>query len=129
MPKMKMPPVVLAALTLGPALAIGMTLWFVNDLLPECVVNEQQRITAPDQQFDLVVFSRECGPTPANTQAALVPPGEPVPFDAASFFSIPAAADLAARWNDQGQIELDVPDDVDALRQDDVVAGVTVIYR
>ncbi len=129
MPQIKMPPAVLLALTLGPALAIGMTLWIVNDIIPECMVTEHQRVTAPDDQFDLVVFSRECGPTPPNTQAALVPPGEAVPFDAASFFSIPAAADLAASWGGDGSIEIDAPEDVEALRRDATVAGVTVIYR
>lgn len=129
MPKMKMPPAVLAALTLGPALAIGMTLWFVNDLLPECVVTEHQRVTSPDDKFDLVVFSRACGPTPPNTQAALVPPGEAVQFDAASFYSVAVDANLAAAWDEDGRITIDAPEAVEPLRQDSAVAGVTVIYQ
>ena len=40
MPKAKMPVAVLIALTAGPALAIGMTLWVVNDMVPACVVTE-----------------------------------------------------------------------------------------
>lgn len=125
----KMPPAVLLALTLGPAIAIGATLWFVNDLVPECVVTERQRLTAPDKQFDLVTFSRACGDTPDNIQAALVPPGEAVPFDAASFLSIAADADLAPRWDAYGNIELTLPENAEILRQDDSVAGVAVIYR
>lgn len=125
----KMPPAVLLALTLGPAIAIGMTVWFVTDLLPECVVTEHQRLTAPDAEFDLVVFSRACGPTEPNSQAALVPPGEAVAFDAASFFSVAAEADLQPRWDAYGNIEITPPEGTEIYRQDDNVAGVNVIYR
>ena len=58
MPKTKMPVPILLALTLGPALMIGSTLWVVNDLVPACTITEAQRLTAPDDQFDLVTFSR-----------------------------------------------------------------------
>ncbi|WIY51799.1 hypothetical protein O9Z70_09910 [Devosia sp. YIM 151766] len=124
-----MPPLLLLALTIGPALAIGLTLWFVNDLLPACTVTEHQRLTAPDDAFDLVTFSRACGPTEANMQAALVPPGEQVPFDAASFVSIAAESDLRPRWDAYGNIELTLPEGADIYRQDENVAGVAVIYR
>ena len=124
-----MSPAILLALTLGPALAIGMTLWFVNDLMPECVVTERQRVTAPDGEFDLVTFSRACGPTEPNIQAVLAPPGEEVPFDAASFLSIGAEADLQPRWDGYGNVELTLPQGAEILRQDPSVAGVEVIYR
>ncbi len=129
MPQMKMPPAILIALTVGPAIAIGMTLWLVNDMIPECVVTEHQRITAPDNQFDLVTFSRACGPTEPNIQAALVPPGEQVPFDAASFVSVGSEADLQPRWDGYGNIELILPEGAEIYRQDDAVAGIGVIYR
>jgi hypothetical protein len=129
MPKMKMPPAMLIALTVGPAIAIGMTLWLVNDMIPECMVSEHQRLTAPDSQFDLVTFSRVCGPTEPNIQAALVPPGEAVPFDAASFVSLGAETDLQARWDAYGNIELTLPQDAEIYRQDESVAGISVIYR
>ena len=124
-----MPPAVLLALTLGPALAIGMTLWLVGDLLPECVVTEHQRVAAPDGAFDLVTFSRACGLSEPNIQAALVPPGEEVPFDAASFLSIGADADLQPRWDGYGNVELTLPEGAEIHRQDASVAGVEVIYR
>lgn len=123
------PPAVLLALTLGPALAIGATLWFVNDLFPECVVTEHQRLTAPDNEFDLVIFSRACGTTEPNMQAALVPPGEVIPFDAASFASIATDADLHPRWDAYGNVELSLPDSAEVYRRDESVAGVSVIYR
>jgi hypothetical protein len=129
MPQVKMPPAILLALTLGPALAIGMTLWLVNDMIPECVVSEHHRLTAPDNQFDLVTFSRACGPTEPNIQAALVPPGEAVPFDAASFVSLGSETDLQARWDANGNIELTLPQDAEIYRQDESVAGISVIYR
>jgi hypothetical protein len=129
MARTTMPPTILLALTLGPALAIGMTLWFVSDLVPECVVTEHQRVTAPDGAFDLVTFSRACGPTEPNIQAALVPPGEDVPFDAASFLSIGADADLQPRWDGYGNIELTLPQGAEIHRQDASVANIEVIYR
>ena len=125
----KMPLPVLLALTVGPALIIGMTLWFVTGLVPECIIAEQERLTAPSGEFDLVTFSRACGDTEPNMQAALVPAGEEVAFDAASFVSIGAEADLDPRWDGYGNIELTVPADATIYRQDDAVAGVTVIYR
>ncbi|MET0436328.1 MAG: hypothetical protein ABW043_02415 [Devosia sp.] len=129
MPRAKMPVPVLLAFTLLPAIAIGATLWIVGDLVPACTIDEQERLTSPDQQFDLVVFSRDCGNHEPNTQAALVPPGEEVPFDAASFFSIGADADLSARWLAADSIEITRPTGITALRDDASVAGVTVTYR
>ncbi len=125
----KMPLPVVLALTGGPALMIGMTLWFVNDLVPTCTVTETARLTSPDRRFDLVTFTRDCGDTPPNIQAALVPPNEEVPFDAASFVSVAAAVDLAPRWDAYGNVEIALPSDAEILRQDEVVAGIPVIYR
>lgn len=125
----KMPVGILLALTIGPAIAIGMTLWVVNDMVPACAIFQAQRLPSPDAQFDLVTFSRSCGDTPPNIQAALVPPGEQVPFDAASFVSIAAEVDLAPRWDASGNIEITLPENVEILRQDDTVAGLTVTYR
>lgn len=130
MPKMKMPPAILLALTIGPALAIGMTLWFVNDLLPECEVTEHERLPAPDGQFDLITFSRNCGATTtANMQAALVPPGEDIPFDAASFVSVGSDTDLEPVWGEGGTLGITLPVGAEIYRQDETVAGITVVYR
>jgi hypothetical protein len=125
----KMPTAVLLALTAGPALAIGVTLWVVNDMVPACTLTESQRLTSPDEQFDLVTFSRDCGDTPENMQAALVPPGEPVPYDAASFVSVLAGTDLEPGWTESGTIEINLPEDAEILRQDETVAGIAVAYR
>ncbi|WP_193335030.1 hypothetical protein [Devosia beringensis] len=120
----------LLVLTTLPALAIGGLLWAVAGLLPSCGATENARVTAPDQRFDLVVFSRSCGPDSGpNTQAALLPVGDPVPEDATSFVSIGADADLAPRWDGFGNIEITIPPGAEIYRQDDAVAGVAVIYR
>ena len=129
MPKANMPVAVLIALTAGPALAIGITLWVVNDMVPACVVTEAQRLTAPDGECDLVTFSRACSETPPNIQAVLVPPGEEVPFDAASFVSVAETTELTPRWIDEGQIEIALPQTGQVLRQDETVAGIEVVYR
>jgi hypothetical protein len=130
MPANRFPLPVLILLTTLPAAMIGATLWIVSDLVPACTITEQSRSTAPNGQFDLVTFSRACGDeTPANVQAALVPPGEAVPDDAASFFSLVADADLQPRWDAYGNVELTLPEGAEPLRQDDTVAGVSVVYR
>ena len=129
MPQIKMPVPVLLILTLAPAALIGATLWLVSDIVPTCSITEIQRMPAPDAQFDLVTFTRTCGETEDNMQAALVPPGEQVPFDAASFVSVAAAIDLEPRWDAYGNIEITLPENADVLRQDATVAGLDVIYR
>lgn len=126
----KLPLPVLIALTTLPALMIGTVLWFLADVFPACSITEKSRLTAPDGAFDLVTFSRNCGDdTPANTQAALVPPGDIVPDDAASFLSIAAASDLSPRWTADKALELSLPAEAHIFRNDDTVAGVAVTYR
>jgi hypothetical protein len=129
MPQIKMPVPVLLMLTLGPAAMIGATLWIVNDIVPACSITEGQRVPAPDARYDLVTFTRTCGDTPANMQAAVVPLGEEVPYDAASFVSVMAEVDLEPRWRDSGTIEITLPRNAEILRQDDTVAGMGVVYR
>lgn len=124
----RMPVAVLLALTLGPAIAIAATLWFVTDLIPQCVITENQRLTSPDGQYDLVIFSRDCGNTEANSQAALVPAGQEVPFDAASFASIGTNEPMRARWDAYDNIELHIPVDSEIYRLDENVAGINTVY-
>ena len=129
-PTNKFPFRVFALLTAVPALIVGAALWYLSSLLPSCAIDEQARLPAPDGQFDLVVFSRDCGTsTGPNTQAALIPVGDSLPDDAASFASIGSAADLAPRWDGFGNIELTLPAGVEVYRRDETVAGVSVIYR
>jgi hypothetical protein len=117
-------------LTAFPAMLIGGGLWYLSGLLPSCTINEQARLTSPDSQFDLLIFSRDCGSsTGPNTQAALVPAGDVMPEDAASFASVGAAADLAPRWDGFGNIELTLPAGAEIYRNDEAVAGIAVIYR
>ncbi|WP_152662502.1 hypothetical protein [Devosia soli] len=116
-------------MTALPALLIGATLWMVAGLVPACTVSERERLTSPNAAFDVVIFSRDCGNTEANTQAALVPPGEEVPFDAASFYSVGVDADLSPRWISVSALELTTPSGQKPYRSDETVAGVSVTYR
>ncbi|WP_240230090.1 hypothetical protein [Devosia lacusdianchii] len=126
----KFPLRIFVLFTAIPALLIGGGLWYLSSLLPSCATAQHARITSPDNQFDLVVFSRDCGATTGfNTQAALIPSGEDLPYDAASFLSIGVAADLEPRWDGFGNIEVTVPPGAQIYRQDESVAGVSVIYR
>lgn len=113
-----------------PALVIGGALWLLADAVPGCSVTEHQRLPAPDGKFDLVTFSRACGEdTPANTQAALLPPDDAIPDDVVSFLSVGATTDFAARWIAADALEMTLPADAHLYRHDDAVAGVTVTYR
>jgi len=61
----------LVLFTTLPALLVGALLWLTAGFLPSCSTIETLRLKAPDGAFDLVVFSRTCGPdTGPNTQAA-----------------------------------------------------------
>ena len=125
-----MPLPVLLALTTLPAMMIGATFWLLADLFPGCTITERQRLTAPDRQFDLVLFSRTCGEdTEDNRQAALVPPGESLPEDAASFFAAATSSELAGQWLDKDNLTITVPAGADIRRQDATVAGIVVTYR
>ena len=116
-------------LTALPAALVGGGLWYLSGLLPSCAIDQQARLTSPDSQFDLVIFSRKCGATTGpNTQAAIIPAGDDLPEDAASFFSVGAAADLAPRWDGFGNIELAIPQGAEIYRRDETVAGLTVVY-
>lgn len=126
----KLPLPVLLILTTLPALLIGATLWFVADLFPGCTITERQRLTSPDQQFDLVLFTRTCGEdTEDNRQAALVPPGEALPEDAASFFAAATSEELTGQWIDKNTLAITVPPGADIRREDVSVAGIAVSYR
>jgi hypothetical protein len=125
----KFPLRLFALLTTAPAILVGGGLWYLSGLAPGCTTAISDRLTAPDAQFDLVVFSRSCGETSPNTQAAVIPAGDDLPEDATSFASIGVAADLDPRWDGFGSIELTLPVGARIYRQDDSVAGIAVIYR
>lgn len=120
----------LIALTTLPALLVGGLLWYASSLLPSCQITQHTRLPSPDNAFDLVIFSRNCGATTGfNTQAALIPHGDTLPEDAASFLSIGATADLGPQWRDASTIELAIPAGAQVYRQDETVAGIAITYR
>ncbi|SEQ04827.1 hypothetical protein SAMN05428969_1702 [Devosia sp. YR412] len=117
-------------LTIVPAILVGAGLWYLSGLAPTCSTEIATRLTSPDGQFDLVTFSRSCGDgTGPNSQAALIPAGEDLPDDAASFASVAAETNLDPRWDGFGNIELTLPQGAEIYRQDETVAGIAVIYR
>ncbi|MDB5614533.1 MAG: hypothetical protein JWQ22_2186 [Devosia sp.] len=128
-PTNKFPLRLFALLTTVPAALVGGGLWYLSSLTPGCTTAISDRLTAPDAKFDLVVFSRACGETGPNTQAAVIPVGDDLPEDATSFASIGVAADLDPRWDGFGNIELTLPQGAKVYRQDGNVAGIAVIYR
>ena len=120
----------LVLLTTIPALLVGSALWILGSMVPACRVDEHARLTSPDNKFDLLVFTRACGEDPRpNTQAALLPVGDTLPDDAASFLIIATAVDLAVRWTAPDNLDIAIPAGSDIMRHDDQVAGVTVTYR
>lgn len=126
----KLPLSLFLLLTVLPATLVGGVLWYFSGEAPACSLAISDRLTAPDGQFDLVVFSRQCGDgTGPNTQAALIPAGDDLPEDATSFASIGVAADLAPRWDGFGNVELTLPAAAQIYRKDETVAGIAVIYR
>lgn len=130
MPKtQKLPLPFFILMTALPAALVGAGLWFLGDLAPQCVVDEHERLASPDGHYDLVVFSRSCGETPANVQGALIPRGEQLPEDAASFVSLGVDVDLDPQWVGERELALTVPEGAQAYRQDETVADVTVSYR
>ncbi|WP_137152776.1 hypothetical protein [Devosia sp. FKR38] len=113
-----------------PALLVGGALWALSAVVPACVVDEHARLTSPDARYDLLVFSRACGgDTSPNTQAALIPSGDSLPDDAASFLVIAQAVGLDASWTDASAIAITIAPGADIRRQDAEVAGVAVTYR
>lgn len=129
-PITKFPFRALILFTTLPALIVGGLLFYLSTLVPPCQITEHGRFVSPDGVYDLVAFSRDCGTnTRPNIQAALIPAGDILPEDAASFLSIAGAADFDPRWDAYGNIELSVPADAEIFRKDDNVAGITVIYR
>lgn len=121
----------LLALTAAPALVVGAGLWFLADLVPQCTPDVRESILSPDGATTLVVFGLECGATTgSNTQAAIHPASEPFSSDTAqTFFSADGVHDLGARWDADGNIEINLPQDAAINRQVDEVAGHAVIYR
>ncbi|MCS6762480.1 MAG: hypothetical protein MO846_11400 [Candidatus Devosia symbiotica] len=97
----------LVLFTMLPALLVGGLLSVAAGYLLSCSTHELARLTAPDQAFDLVIFSRSCGvDSGPNTQMTLILPDDSIPEDAASFLSIGAYTDLAPRWADANTVEL-----------------------
>jgi hypothetical protein len=121
---------VLLALTVAPALVVGVGLWLLADLVPQCSPDVRQSIASPDGATTLVTFGLDCGDGSSNTQAAIHPAGAAFSSETAqTFFSAEGEHDIAARWDGKGNIEITLPRDAEINRKVDTVAGISVVYR
>lgn len=121
----------LVALTTGPALVVGVGLWTLAELVPECRPDVRESMPSPDGAVTLVVFGLDCGATTGvNTQAAIHTSDEPFSRERAQvFFAADGVHALAPRWTEAGAIEIAEPAGVTVHRRLETVAEIPVSYR
>lgn len=128
--KLRLP--ALVALTMGPALAVGLGLWVLAELVPECRTDVRESLTSPDGATTLVVLGLDCGAATGsnNTQAAVHMSDEPFSQETAEvFFSADGVHALAPRWTAAGAIEITEPAGATIHRRLETVSGIPVGYR
>ena len=86
----------LIAITVIPVALIGVLLWWVTGLVPECSNTVLSTLESPDAGKALVVFARDCGGAGLNTQAVIMPPGGTLEGDATGFLAVGGGAGRAA---------------------------------
>lgn len=127
--KLRLP--ALIALTMGPALVVGIGLWVLAELVPECQPDVRASLISPDGAVALVVFGLDCGATTgSNTQAAVHTSDEPFSQETAEvFFAADGVHDLAPRWTAARAIEITEPAGVTVHRRLETISGIPVAYR
>lgn len=128
--KLRLP--ALIALTMGPALVVGIGLWVSAELVPECRPDIRESLTSPDGAVTLVVFGLECGATTgsSNTQAAVHMSDEPFSRETGEvFFAADGVHDLNPRWTSARAIEITEPAGVTVHRRLEIVSGISVAYN
>ncbi|GLQ52870.1 hypothetical protein [Devosia nitrariae] len=127
--KLRLP--ALIALTTGPALVVGVGLWVLTELVPECRPDVRENLTSPDGAVTLVVFGLDCGATiGSNTQAAVHMSDELFSQETAQvFFAADGAHDLAPRWTAAGEIEITEPAGATVHRRLETIDEIPVTYR
>jgi hypothetical protein len=119
----------LTALVMVPIALVGVVLWYLAGLVPDCTNTVALSLPSPDKTHSLVVFSRNCGATTgANTQAAIVAAGAQLADDATGFLALDGTHDLQPAWNDNASIAMTLPPQVEPIRQDNP-AGIAISYR
>jgi hypothetical protein len=129
MPRLSMPPPVVALLIGAPVLLVIATAWMANALVPACTIAEHRRLTSPDGATDLVTYSARCASDTPNTRATLVVAGQPVAPENPGFAAVAAETDLAPQWTGDRAVSLTLPDNVAVFAHADSVAEVAITYR
>lgn len=128
--KLRLP--ALIALTMGPALVIGIGLWMLAEFVPQCRPDVRESLVSPDGELTLVVFGLDCGATTGsnNTQAAVHMSDELFSQETGEvFFAADGVHDLNPRWTGAGAIEITEPAGVTVHRRLERVADIPVTYR
>jgi hypothetical protein len=127
--KLRLP--ALIALTTGPALVVGIGLWVLTELVPECQPDMRESLPSPDGAVTLVVFGLDCGGTTgSNTQAAVHMSDEPFSQETAQvFFAADGVHDLVPRWTSGGAMEITEPAGITVHRRLETVSGISVTYN
>ena len=119
----------LIAITVIPVALIGVLLWWVTGLVPECSNTVLSTLESPDAGKALVVFARDCGGAGLNTQAVIMPPGGTLEGDATGFLAVEGRQALDARWDAYGNLEVIIPPGASVVQQQDEAGGVAIIYN
>jgi hypothetical protein len=122
----------LIALTTGPALVVGIGLWVLTELVPDCRPDIRESLISPDGAVTLVVFGLDCGAATGsnNTQAAVHMSDEPFSQETGEvFFAADGVHDLNPRWTATGAIEITEPAGVTVDRRLEIVSGIAVAYN
>jgi hypothetical protein len=78
----------LIAIAVVPVALVGIALWWVTGLVPECSNTPQLSLDSPDATRSLVVFTRACGAGSLNTQAVITPVDGTLEGDAIGFLAL-----------------------------------------
>lgn len=103
-----------------------------NALLGDvCGVTVQQTLPSPDAKAALVTFDVDCGAaTASNTQVSVVPAGAEFSREEhPPFFVVAGKQAGAARWTQEGTIEISVPAGQQVYRREPTASGIAVIYK
>jgi hypothetical protein len=118
----------LIAIAVVPVALVGIALWWVTGLVPECSNTPQLSLDSPDATRSLVVFTRACGAGSLNTQAVITPVDGTLEGDAIGFLALEGHHIVAARWDAYGNLAVTIPPGATVVQRQDEVAGVTIIY-
>ncbi|GHA16564.1 hypothetical protein GCM10007989_09510 [Devosia pacifica] len=121
----------LVALTTVPALVLGVGLWGVSTLIPQCAPQIVDELPSPDGANTLTTFSVQCGlDTASNIQAAVHPATSAFDQETAAVFITAYDTDsMEASWADESSIAVRLAKTARVTRRVNNVSGISVIYE